>query len=436
MKSLQAVRGMHDILPPDSCTWQWLERRVSSLMERYGFGEIRVPVLERTELFTRAIGRATDVVEKEMYAFDDRNGESLCLRPEGTAGVVRAVLQHGLLNPPGLKLWYRGPMFRHERPQKGRQRQFHQTGVEVFGLEAPAVDVELIALGQRLWREIGIAERVELEINTLGDREDRERYRKLLVEWLQPHRDALDEDSRRRLETNPLRIFDSKVESTRALIREAPRLIDHVGSAAREHFDAVTGMLDQAGIEYRINPELVRGLDYYCRTVFEWVTRDLGAQGTVCAGGRYDDLVEIQGGRPTPGVGFAMGMERLLALLQAGVDTNRFETRPDVYILGDDPISERLLLAEQMRDQVPDLRVCTDLQGGSFKAQFKRADRSGAALALILGVREMAEAHVTIKDLQGDQPQQSVERDSLGQWLGRYCFADAPGLSKSIQSSE
>ncbi len=424
MKSLQSVRGMHDILPDDARAWQWLEHRISGVMERYGFGEIRIPILERTELFTRAIGQTTDVVEKEMYAFEDRNGESLCLRPEGTAGVVRAVLQHGLLNPPGLKLWYRGPMFRHERPQKGRQRQFHQTGVEVFGLDGAAVDVELIALGERLWREIGIADRVELEINTLGDRDDRERYRKLLVNWLAPHRDALDEDSRRRLHSNPLRIFDSKVESTRALMREAPRLIDHIGPAAREHFELVTGMLDRVGIRYRLNPELVRGLDYYCRTVFEWVTSDLGAQGTVCAGGRYDDMVEIQGGRPTPGVGFAMGMERLLELLRSNVDASRFDSPPHVFILGDDPISKRLVLAEQLRDDMPDLRVRADLQGGSFKAQFKRADRSGASLALILGEQEMTGARVTIKDLKGERPQQSVARDSLEQWLVRFPFDD------------
>jgi len=428
MKSLQSVRGMHDILPEDARAWQWLERRISHLMECYGFGEIRIPIVERTELFTRAIGEATDVVEKEMYAFDDRNGESLCLRPEGTAGVVRATLQHGLLNPPGIKLWYRGPMFRHERPQKGRQRQFHQTGAEVFGLDTPAVDVELIALGERLWRELGIADRIRLEINTLGDREDRERYRARLVEWLEPQREALDEDSRRRLETNPLRIFDTKVESTRELMRAAPRLIDHVGPAAREHFEQVTGMLDQAGIEYRINPELVRGLDYYCRTVFEWVTSDLGAQGTVCAGGRYDDLVEIQGGRPTPGVGFAMGMERLLELVVANAGAERFKLSPHAYVLGDEPVSERFSLAERLRDQLPWLRLVTDLQGGSFKAQFKRADRSGARLALVLGQQEIAEGRVTVKDLLGTDPQQTLARDALAQWLVDFRFdAEQPG---------
>lgn len=419
MKSLQSVRGMHDILPAEAHAWQWLEKRIAGVMESYGFGEIRIPIVERTELFTRAIGQGTDVVEKEMYAFDDRNGESLCLRPEGTAGVVRAVLQHGLLNPPGLKLWYRGPMFRHERPQKGRQRQFHQVGAEVFGLDSPAVDVELIALGERLWRELGIGDRIELEINTLGDREDRERYRARLVEWLNPRRDELDEDSRRRLETNPLRIFDSKVESTRALMREAPRLIDHLGADAYEHFEQLTTMLDQAGIAYRLNPELVRGLDYYCRTVFEWVTSDLGAQGTVCAGGRYDDLVEIQGGRPTPGVGFAMGLERLLALVTADADKDRFAIAPHAYVLGDDPVAERLRMGEQLRDALPWLRLCTDLQGGSFKAQFKRADRSGARLALVLGQQEIAEGQVTAKDLHGDEPQQTLARNALTGWLER-----------------
>jgi histidyl-tRNA synthetase len=310
MKTLQSIRGMRDILPGESAAWQWLERKLQSTLASYGFAEMRLPMLERSELFMRAIGQGTDVVEKEMYAFDDRNGESICLRPEGTAGVVRSALQHGLLNPPGIKLWYSGPMFRYERPQKGRQRQFHQTGVEVFGIESAAVDVELLALGTRLWRELAIDDRVELELNTLGDRADRQRYREALVDFLRPHAAALDDDSRRRLETNPLRIFDSKVETTREILRDAPRLVDSIGAEARAHFDQVREMLDRLGIRYRLNPGLVRGLDYYCRTVFEWTTDALGAQGTICAGGRYDDLIEIQGGRPTPGIGFAMGMER------------------------------------------------------------------------------------------------------------------------------
>lgn len=424
MKSLQSVRGMHDVLPRDVAAWQWLENRLTDVMDRYGFAEIRIPLIERTALFTRAIGESTDVVEKEMYAFDDRNRESLSLRPEGTAGVVRAVLQHGLLSPPGLKVWYRGPMFRRERPQKGRQRQFHQTGVEVFGLAEPAADAELIALGTRLWRDLGIARHVVLELNTLGDRDDRARYRSELVDYLRPHRDRLDDDSRRRLETNPLRIFDSKVETTREIMAGAPRLIDHLGPEARAHFDAVTAMLDEQGIAYRVNPGLVRGLDYYCRTVFEWTTETLGAQGTVCAGGRYDDLVEIQGGKPTPGIGFALGMERLLELVRAEHPDERFRRAPHAYLLGDDAVSERLGLAEALRDAWPELRLVTDLQGGSFKAQFKRADRSGARLALVLGESERAAGEVSIKDLAGEREQQRVERARLGDWLRSFFAGD------------
>ncbi|NCO18919.1 MAG: histidine--tRNA ligase [Gammaproteobacteria bacterium] len=414
MKTLQSIRGMHDILPEETSAWRWLEQQLEQILSAYGFDEIRLPLLERTELFMRAIGQGTDVVEKEMYAFDDRNGESICLRPEGTAGVVRAALQHGLLNPPGIKLWYRGPMFRYERPQKGRQRQFHQTGVEVFGLQEASTDVELLALGTRLWRGLGIDGLVELELNTLGDRADRLNYREALVAFLRPHADALDEDSRRRLETNPLRIFDSKLATTQEILRDAPRLIDLIGDEARAHFDQVCAMLDQLGIRYRLNPGLVRGLDYYCRTVFEWTTDALGAQGTICAGGRYDELVEIQGGRPTPGIGFAMGMERLLDLVSRARD--RFSVAPHAYLLGDDT-AERLVLAERLRDDWHELRVLTDLQGGSFKAQFKRADRSGAALALVLGEDEIREKRVTVKFLKQGREQQSVPRDRLLAWL-------------------
>ena len=425
MESLRSVRGMHDILPADIVAWQWLERRLVRVMDRYGFSELRIPVVERTELFTRAIGQSTDVVEKEMYTFADRNKESLSLRPEGTAGVVRAVIQHGLLNPPGLKIWYQGPMFRRERPQKGRQRQFHQTGVEVFGLGTPAADAELIALGSRLWRELGIERSVALEINTLGDRDDRARYRRVLVDFLQPVKDRLDDDSRRRLETNPLRIFDSKVESTKKLLEGAPRLLDHLGPDARAHFEALTGMLDAEGIEYRVNPGLVRGLDYYTRTVFEWTTTELGAQGTICAGGRYDDLVEIQGGKPGPGIGFALGMERLLELVRAEHGT--FDRPPHAYLLGDDPVGARLGLAETLRDGWDRLRLVTDLQGGSFKAQFKRADRSGARLALVLGENEISAGTVTVKDLKGDSRQRTVERATLAEGLRRFFEDDGRG---------
>lgn len=411
MNTLQAVRGMHDILPSDVAGWQWLEGRLAERLNAYGYSEIRIPLVEKTELFTRAIGQGTDVVEKEMYAFDDRNGDSLCLRPEGTAGVVRAALQHGLLNPPGLKVWYCGPMFRHERPQKGRQRQFHQTGVEVFGVSTPETDAELIAMATRLWADLGVNDHLTLEINSLGDREDRQRYRDALVDFLRPLADRLDPDSQRRLDSNPLRILDSKNPDTQALLADAPRLHDHLGDEAAAHFQAVTGLLDALGIAWTHNPGLVRGLDYYGRTVFEWTTEALGAQGTVCAGGRYDDLIEIQGGRPTPGIGFALGMERLLALVEA--TGRRFERAPHAYLVSSEAAEHRLGLAESLRDAWPGIRLVTDLQGGSFKAQFKRADRSGAAVALVLGEGELAAGEVTIKDLRGEAPQQAVSGDRL-----------------------
>lgn len=416
MKPVRSIRGMHDILPADSALWRWLESNLARLFGAYDFHEIRTPLLEKTEVFTRAIGQSTDVVEKEMYAFEDRNGDSLCLRPEGTAGVVRSAIQHGLLHTPGVKVWYQGPMFRHERPQKGRQRQFHQFGCEVFGLESAETDVELIAMATRAWRELGVDRLLTLEINSLGDRADREQYRARLVDFLEPHRDALDSDSLRRLETNPLRIFDSKVPATRAIMERAPKLADSLGEAARTHFERVTAMLDALGIEYTINPGLVRGLDYYCRTVFEWTTEALGAQGTVCAGGRYDELVEIQGGRPTPGVGFALGTERLLELVRESGTERRMV--PQVYLVSDLPGEQRLAVAEQLRDRVPGLRMAVDLAGGSFKAQFKRAGRSGARFAVVVGAREMEEDSITLKDLREDRPQQSIARDRLGEWLG------------------
>ena len=420
MKTLQAVRGMHDILPSDVSAWQWLEQLLARHFDAYGYQEIRTPLLEKTELFTKAVGQTTDVVEKEMYALQDRNGESLCLRPEGTAGVVRAALQHGLLNPPGLKTWYRGPMFRYERPQKGRQRQFYQIGAEVFGLAEPVSDAELIALVTRIWRALEIDQHVILEINSLGDRADRDRYRSALQDYLRPLHDELDADSQRRLETNPLRIFDSKSASTQAIMADAPRLSEYLNDEAREHFEQVCALLDRLGIAYRINPGLVRGLDYYGRTVFEWKTELLGAQGTICAGGRYNDLVEMQGGRSTPGIGFALGMERLLELVRT--TGRRFEHPPQAYLISPLKNGESLLLAEQLRTQWPDLRLVVDLQGGSLKAQFKRADRSGAEWALVLADEELASESVTVKHLRGEIPQQSIAREQLAEWL-RQRFA-------------
>ena len=411
MNNIQSIRGMHDILPEQTPLWRWLERQWDGLLASYDFHEIRIPIVEQAEVFSRAIGQATDVVEKEMYAFEDRNGDLLSLRPEGTAGVVRAAIQHGLLHTPGLKVWYQGPMFRHERPQKGRQRQFHQFGAEVFGLEQAAADVELICLVERLWSRLGLAENVRLEINSLGDREDRARYRQLLVDFLTPHREALDPDSQRRLDTNPLRIFDSKIPETQALMADAPRLADALGEAAREHFEQVCSMLDALGIKYLVNPGLVRGLDYYCRTVFEWITDDLGAQGTVCAGGRYDDLVAMQGGKPTPGIGFALGIERVLALLEAaGMEQAQ---SPSVYLVSRVSPAETMKLAEQLRDAMPGIGLSVSLAGGSFKAQFKRADRSGAEFALVMGPDELEKGQVQLKHLRSEADQEALALTDL-----------------------
>ncbi|MDZ7789997.1 MAG: histidine--tRNA ligase [Xanthomonadales bacterium] len=424
MNNIQSIRGMHDVLPEQTPLWRWLEGRLSDVFAAYDFHEIRLPILEKAEVFTRAIGQSTDVVEKEMYAFEDRNGDLLSLRPEGTAGVVRSAIQHGLLNPPGLKVWYQGPMFRHERPQKGRQRQFHQFGAEVFGLEQATADVELIALGERLWRELGLTGRVRLEINTLGDRADRQRYRQKLLDYLAPFRDRLDADSQRRMETNPLRIFDSKNEDTRAIMAEAPRLADELGDESRAHFQEVCTLLERLGIAYTVNTGLVRGLDYYCRTVFEWVTDELGAQGTVCAGGRYNDLVAMQGGRDTPGIGFALGVERLLAMLEAaGVER---EQRADVFVVSQVSAGDMLALAERLRDELPSLSLATALAGGSMRAQFKRADRSGARWCVILGEAEFADGQAAIKDLRGDAEQEQVALERLPQRLHSLLAAD-PG---------
>lgn len=420
---MQSVRGMHDILPDETALWRWLEDELGQIFDAYEFREIRVPIVEKVELFTRAIGQTTDVVEKEMYAFADRNGETLSLRPEGTAGVVRAAIQHGLLHTPGLKVWYRGPMFRHERPQRGRQRQFHQFGAEMFGLAEPQADAELIALGQRIWRRLGVESAIRLEINSLGDPGDRAAYRDQLVDYLRPHAADLDADSLRRLDTNPLRIFDSKVEQTRAIVANAPKLTDALGAEAREHFAALRDMLDSLGIEYRVNPALVRGLDYYSRTVFEWVTEDLGAQGTVCAGGRYDGLVELQGGRATPGIGFALGAERLVELLRAaGVEKSR---EAQIYLVYQVAAAQALKLAELLRDRLPHLRLGVALGGGSLKSQFKRADRSGAAYAVVLGESEFAQNQCQVKDLRASGGQEVVALGALPQRLDELLSAPA-----------
>ncbi|RME34227.1 MAG: histidine--tRNA ligase [Gammaproteobacteria bacterium] len=411
--TLQAIRGMNDILPPETPRWQWLEERLCELASAYGYQEIRLPIVEQTALFERSIGTATDIVEKEMYTFTDRNGDSLTLRPEGTAGCVRAALQHGLLHNQSQRLWYRGPMFRHERPQKGRYRQFHQFGVEVFGLAGPDIDAELILMSARLWRTLELEEVVRLELNTLGSPEARAAYRDVLVEYFQRHYEQLDEDSRRRLSRNPLRILDSKNPAMAGLIEGAPSFSDYLDEASREHFEGLRRLLDAAGVEYKVNPRLVRGLDYYGKTVFEWITDRLGAQGTVCAGGRYDGLVEQFGGRPTPAVGYAIGLERLIGLLEDG--QHACPASPQVYLIavGDAAQAQALVLAERLRDALPGLRLLLHCGGGSFKSQFRRADRSGAELALILGEEEVAERCAGIKHLRREAGQERIGWDAL-----------------------
>ena len=407
-KTVRAIRGMNDILPAEAAVWQQVEARVRELLSGYGYGEIRMPVLEKTELFKRSIGEVTDIVEKEMYSFDDRNGDSLTLRPEGTAGCVRACIEHGLLHNQTRRLWYLGPMFRHERPQKGRYRQFHQVGAEAFGMQGPDIDAELILLTARLWRVLGLSD-VRLELNSLGSSAARAAYRDVLVEYFAARHEQLDADSQRRLNSNPLRILDSKNPDMQALIEAAPRLADHLDPQSQAHFAGLRALLDAAGIAYRVNPRLVRGLDYYSQTVFEWITDRLGAQGTVCAGGRYDGLVEYLGGRPTPAVGFALGLERLIALLiDQGAQPQPAVTHAYLVLVGEAAQRGGTALGERLRDAVPGLRLQVNCGGGSFKSQFKRADRSGAELALILGDEEIANRRLGVKPLRGEAAQTAL----------------------------
>ncbi len=372
------------------------------VISAYGYNEVRMPIVEETNLFSRAVGEETDVVSKEMYTFEDRNGDSLTLRPEGTAGCVRACIQNSLINRDEQRLWYMGPMFRHERPQKGRYRQFHQCGVEVFGLNGPDVDAELIMMTARLWRELGIDKHVRLELNSIGSLEDRANYRIALVAFLEQHVDVLDDDCKRRMHTNPLRVLDTKNPDIQAVLGDAPRLSDYLGDESKQHFAGLCELLDAAGIEYTVNERLVRGLDYYNRTVFEWITESLGAQGTVCGGGRYDGLVEQLGGKATPAVGFAMGLERLVLMLET-LELTDVRRSVDVYMVtaGEGTMMAGLKLAEQLREQVPGLRVMNHFGGGNFKKQFKRADKVGAAVALVLGEYEVADGTVVLKDLIG-----------------------------------
>ena len=420
-KTLQAIRGMNDILPEQTPLWRYFEGTVANLLDGYGYRQIRMPIVEATELFKRSIGEVTDIVEKEMYSFDDRNGDSLTLRPEGTASCVRAVLEHGISGGGQVqKLWYIGPMFRHERPQKGRYRQFHQIGIEVFNLDGPDIDAELIIMTWRLWGLLGIRNAVTLELNSLGTSEARANYREALVEFLSARLDQLDEDSKRRLSSNPLRILDTKVPETQALLVDAPKLADHLDEASKVHFDGLKARLDAAGIPYVINPKLVRGLDYYSKTVFEWVTDKLGAQGTVCAGGRYDGLVEQMGGKPTAGVGFAMGIERLVLLLETLEQVpSDIARQVDVYFcaFGEAAELQALVLAEQLRDRLPGLRLQMNAGAGSFKSQFKKADKSGALFALILGEDELAQQVVGLKPLRDNGEQQHISWAALSEQL-------------------
>ena len=414
---LQPIRGMNDVLPGEIGYWQKLEGTAREIFGAYGYQEMRVPLLERTELFKRSIGEHTDIVEKEMYTFEDRSGDSVTLRPEATAGLVRAMISNGLLHNQRQRIWCVGPMFRHERPQKGRYRQFHQLDVEAFGYPGPDVDAELIMMTARLWRRLGI-ERLVLNLNSLGTPESRRVYRERLVAHFSAHRDALDDDSQRRLASNPLRILDSKNPEMQSLIEGAPSLTDHLDPESAAHFDTLRAQLDRVGIEYVVNPRLVRGLDYYSRTVFEWVTTELGAQDAVCSGGRYDGLVEQLGGEPTPAVGWALGEERIVALLQAqSVAAGMVAPEAYLVLVGEAAVSLGLALAEELRDELPGLRLETHCGGGSFKSQLKRADRSGAELALIIGENEAGRGVVGVKPLRDDTPQIEVTFSELADEL-------------------
>lgn len=417
-KQIKSVRGMHDVLPDNVALWQQIEAVVRTVVHAYGYCEIRLPVVEREELFRRSIGEVTDIVSKEMYTFTDRSGDSLTLRPEGTAGCVRAGIQAGLFYHQVRRLWYSGSMFRHERPQQGRLREFHQVGVEAFGLPGPDIDVELILLSRQILQGLGLIDTVALEINSIGMPAERMVYRQTLVAYLSAHMQTLDNDSKHRLTENPLRILDSKNPEMATVIENAPRLWDYLSPASKEHFEWLCAVLDDAGLNYRINYQLVRGLDYYSNTVFEWITDRLGSQGAVCAGGRYDGLVEQLGGHATPAIGFAMGIERLVALL-IDVGSQVESGNPHVYLILLGAKAERhgLLLAEHWRRNIPALRLLTHCGGGSIKGQFKQADKSGAQWALILGDDEVEQDLVSIKPLRDNGEQQSIRQADLGQWF-------------------
>lgn len=408
---LQAIRGMHDVLPEQAPLWQYAEQVIREVLGSYGYNEIRLPIVEKTELFKRSIGEVTDIVEKEMYTFDDRNGDSLTLRPEGTAGCLRACLEHGLIHNQVQRLWYYGPMYRHERPQKGRYRQFYQLGVETYGMAGPDIDAELILIMQRLWKRLGILDKVNLQLNSLGTLSERAHYRENLVAYLRQHLDQLDADSLRRLETNPLRILDTKNPQMKSVVDSAPVLMDYLGDDSKDHFNTLLAILDELGIHYEINTRLVRGLDYYGKTVFEWVTDELGSQGTVCAGGRYDSLIEQLGGKTNYACGFAMGMERLLALVET-LEKVPVSKPVDVYMIRVGEQAERagLRLAEAIRNEIPSIKLQIHCGGGSFKSQFKRADKIGAEFAVILGDDEVNQGKIGLKHLRFEEGNEASQQ--------------------------
>ena len=416
-KNLQSVRGMRDILPEQSSSWQFIESIARDLFTSYGYNEIRTPIIESTDLFKRSIGDATDIVEKEMYTFEDRNGDSLTLRPEGTAGTVRAGIQHGLFHNQQQRLWYIGPMFRHERPQKGRYRGFYQAGIETYGIDGPEIDAEVIAVAARFWKKLGF-KNVRLEINSLGSNEAREAYRNVLIEYFSQDLTLLDEDSQRRLHKNPLRILDTKNPKMSELVANAPSLLDYLDDESKQHFEGLKSHLDIMGIEYTVNPRLVRGIDYYNRTVFEWITDELGSQGTICAGGRYDGLVKQLGGRETSACGFGMGLDRLQLLVEEQ-NLDQSNTRPDIYLVTSGKTAELTgaKLSESLRDNYPYLRMLVNAGAGSFKSQLKRADKSGAAYALILGESEVEAKQIVIKPLLKNDPQQTLSLDELSDFI-------------------
>ena len=416
MSKIKSIRGMNDVIPQNIGFWQITENSIRSVFSSYGYEEIRFPLVEQTELFSRSVGESTDIVSKEMYTFEDKSGDGISLRPEGTAGCVRACLENDLLRVDSPRLWYMGPMFRYERPQKGRTRQFHQASAEVFGIEDHNADAELIMLALNLWKDLGIEEQVNLEINSLGNSETRKKYKSLLHEFFKGFSSELDKDSQRQLKENPLRILDSKSETIKGLLADVPSILDHLDSESEDHFNKLKDLLTQSNIDFKVNDRLVRGLDYYNKTVFEWKTKDLGAQDTVCGGGRYDGLVEQLGGKKCPATGFSIGLERLVLLVKEhskdnGPSTNNLDC--NFICLTSESISYALLNAEKIRKEIPSLNLKVNLQATSANSQFKRADKSGSKIALIVGEEELKDNTISIKNLRGKESQETLSLDQV-----------------------